>query len=222
MKSSIVFPFLTTLLLACGGPGFAAPIPPSDDDGLGNVSADADADMDSSPNSESSTDTITDESDAVTADTAVDAVDTGRDTGPTCSTPTTPLLNNIQGAPGAGIEFRVTRNTTLKSFIFTGGGHQDTITLYDDSCNAITSASVPGVSPPVYAAYTVNVQWPLKAGTLYKLTNSFQNQTAFEVPGPAFPYTDGELVVTKGTVTCPDQGFGATNWSAFTDLTFCD
>jgi hypothetical protein len=138
---------------------------------------------------------------------------------PVCTIATSPMLTSVQGATNAGISFRVTQDLVLTSFVFTGEGMQDTLTLSDAQCNAIASVSVPGTFPPVYAPYMVNVHWPLKAGVLYQLVNSYRNQTAYAV-GPTFPYTSGVLTVEQGLVTCPPANEGQV-WTAFTDLTFC-
>ena len=232
----------TGLLALAGCPAFLSDFQVVDDGGSVDATLAADSGSDTATPMDaiveaSPSDSTTRDVDATAADTGEvgrdavaesssdagldtsNAVDTGVDTAPTCTQPTTPMLTNTQGTHG-GIQFHVNADTTLTSFTFTSQGVQDTVTLTDDQCNAIASASTPGEPLPGYMPYTVNVHWPLQAGVTYRLTDT-NGQTAFTTAVTTFPYTSGVLTVTKGLVVCPDQGPEGQVWTAFTDLVFC-
>lgn len=210
-------------LAACGGSSFSASLgdvgPDSDPESstastVDSGAPDGDSGMDSSLRLEGAApDSIAfvDSSDPPPIDSA---------SGLTCKTPTSPMLTGVQGTHG-GIQFHVTRALTLSSFDFTGSGMQDTVTLSDDTCNPIANVSIPGVFPPVYAPYKVNVKWSLQPGVSYRLTDQF-DQTAYSTAVTTFPFASGDLVVEKGLVICPDDGtMEGQVWTAFTNLEFC-
>jgi hypothetical protein len=217
------FLLLAFLLVACGGPAFTAGAPASEDDAAPWLTADAGASV-----LEAS---VMQQPEAASALVDAALVDTGAmkaaveattaDTGPMCFEPTSPLLTGTSGASG-GIQFHVTHDTTLTSFTFTGSGVQDLATLSDDQCNPIASASLPNEPLPGYVPIVVNVNWPLKAGTSYRVTSAFA-QTAYS-GNMVFPRTEGEFVIEKGLVSCyggMDEPEGSQVWSGFTNLTFC-
>lgn len=192
---------LLFLLSACGGASFS-------------VAPDEDAGTDTTPDlSDTAPDT------ASVADTQADAQIA--ETGPMCAVPTTPTLDGENGIHG-GLQFHVTKDTVLTSFLFTGSGFQDVVTLSDTQCNAISSATVPGGLSYRYMPIEVNVHWLLHAGVSYQLTNMF-GQTAYSSAVTTFPYVSGILFVEQGLVVCPLNGEKEGQiWTAFTNLTFCD
>ncbi len=212
----IIAVVVACFLCACGGSPFSAATATQSEVGADAAGTDAatiaTADSGTLPSADAATDTA--------------QPDAAQDVAPMCITPTTPMLTGTQGLGGTGLQFHVTQDEILTSFVFTGGGQQDTVTLFDSECNSIASASVPGVFPPVYAPYTVNVRWMLKANVTYRLTNSNTNQTAYA--SAKFPYISDVLTVEQGLVTCVEYGQDAGPpeaqvwWTAFTDLTFCN
>ena len=216
------------LLVACGGPSFSGTGTGTENDsGTVKVPGTDDSGATASDSDPRLSDSGTDSGDPPDSATIVDSgsvVDsTSADTGPAlmCTTPTTPTLNRTQGTFG-GIQFHVTEDTVLTSFTVTNSGNDpDTVTLSDSSCNPISSASVPNEPLPGYMPYVVNVNWPLKAGMSYMLTNEM-NQTAFDGDNDiSFPYSSGILVVEQGLVLCPLSGPDGQVWTEFTNFTFC-
>lgn len=155
--------------------------------------------------------------------------DAAPETGPTCNSPSTPILDNVQG-PTGGLSFEVAHNTTLTSFGFTGSGVQDTVELVDSTnpCEPLATVSIAAHISSPYTTTTQNVNWPVVAGKTYYLVN-VSGQVAFYAgpnnDGIKFPWVDGELTVnssvsTEGATECYAV-MADTVWLAFTNLTFC-
>jgi cysteine-rich repeat protein len=165
-------------------------------------------------------------------------LDTCSTTCKTCGLLTGPLLSNANDQhPDSGLQFTATADATLSQFVVHTQGKQTTIVL-----RPVTAAlppdrpilqlmmlppNVDANNTPIPQNVTVNVNWPLAAGTTYTISDLSQSNGFFASVTGRFPDSTLPGVTIVGSWDAGDPDFNipeALNdsfWYTFTGLRTC-